>query len=79
MLDFIIDMQAYSRVGSESLYKEMAKAGVVQGRDWKSLHQNRFWNHIGKKIDSFGLTDQQVADFTNKTIPAGQTMKNQKY
>ena len=79
ILDFIIDKQAYSRVGSESLYKEMVEAGVVQGRDWKSLHQNRFWNHIGKKIDSFGLTDQQVADFTNKTIPARQTMKNHKY
>ena len=78
LLGFIIDKQAYSRVGSRSLYKAMAKAGVVQGRTWKSL-KNRFQSHISKKIDSFGLTAQQVADFKNKTIPAGQTRKNQKY
>ena len=50
LLGFIIDEQAYSRVGSDSLYKEMAKAGVVQGRDWGSLKE-RFRSHIGKKID----------------------------
>merc|ERR1711963_585876 len=57
---------------------EMAKAGVVQGRDWKSL-KDRFQKHIWKNIDSFKLTAQQVDDFKNKTTPAGQTRKNQKY
>ena len=38
ILEFIVEKKAYARVGSDSLFKEMAAAeGVVEGRSWKSL------------------------------------------
>ena len=87
ILEFIVEKKAYARVGSDSLFKEMAAAeGVVEGRDYLSLRE-RFRKHIIKDITSYGLTEEQVSFFKNKTIikdadgqiAAGQTMSNRRY
>ena len=90
ILEFIIQKKAYSRVGSKALFKEMAAEGVGVGRTWSSLNEH-FRKHMIKKIDSYGLTSEQVSFFKNKTvvedadayveeqIAAGKKRSNQRY
>ena len=90
ILEYIVEKKAYSRTGSDSLFKEMAAQGVVQGRKWFSLKE-RFRKDIMKDIHSYDLTSEQVSFFKNKTvvedadadvkdqIAAGQKRANQRY
>ena len=81
ILEYIIQKKAYSRVGSKALFKEMAAEGVVVGRTWGSLKEH-FHKHMIKKIDSYGLTSEQVSFFKNKTIiqdAEGQIATGQRY
>ena len=86
ILEFIVEKKAYARLGSKTLFKEMAEKGVAEGRNWMSLWDH-FRKHIIKDIDSYGLTSEQVSAFKNKTIimdadgkiAAGQTVKNKRY
>ena len=86
ILEFIVEKKAYARLGSKTLFKEMAEKGVAEGRNWMSLWDH-FRKHIIKNIDCYGLTSEQVSAFKNKTIimdadgqiAAGQTVKNKRY
>ena len=44
--------------GGVALWQEMEERGVVEGQSWRSMKE-RFKRSIVKRLDLFGLDDQQ--------------------
>ena len=79
ILNYIVSNQMYARVGSRQLWKKMEEDKVIEGRSWKSM-QGRFYNHILKNLDCYGLTDEQISFFKEKKeVTAGLSRTNQNY
>ena len=86
ILEYIVEKQQFSRVGGHALFKEMAAEKVAEGQSWASM-MYRFQDQIIKDIASYGLSEEQVSFFRNKTIikdadgqiAAGPSRANQRY
>ena len=65
ILSYVTNNQAYSQVGTESLWRKMKSQNVLKGRTWESI-QERFQTCIMENIQSYDLTEEQIAFFKDK-------------
>ena len=72
ILNYIVSNQMYSKAKGWGLWKKMEDVAVVEGRNFNSM-RSRFYGHIIKNLNCYGLTDEQVSQFEEKReVAAGQ-------
>ena len=65
ILDYIISHNQYHGVRGGKLWKEMEKQKVLGGRSWQGM-KLRFHGDIMKDLESYNLTNDQIASFKEK-------------
>ena len=58
IINFILDNGRCKDTGGVTLWQEMEERGVVEGQSWQEMKE-RFKRSIVKRLDLFGLDDQQ--------------------
>ncbi|XP_071452854.1 telomeric repeat-binding factor 2-interacting protein 1-like isoform X2 [Hetaerina americana] len=65
MINWIIKNKSYASVGGNSLWMDMEKEEVCQGRSWQSLKEH-FKKKVLPSINTFGLSEKHVKCFKKR-------------